>query len=147
MNKLLKEYNRFLQNIKEMSYIDWKIDKRLVEAGGLGKTVYYIPARGSCRIDWRLLHELAEGGRDVKVVTSRKYEPKLYPADRKTIEDAIFQFELYSLMVKPWQDPYYEELWNQLFPKDNQDARREFHTVNPYTDLASHWVYKSFEEG
>ena len=146
MNKLLKEYNRFLKNIKEMSYIDWKIDKRLVEAGGLGKMVYYIPARGSCRTNWRLLHELVEGSRDVRAVTSRKYEPKLYPVDRKTIQDAIFQFELYSLMVKPWQDPRYEELWNQLFPKDNQDVRREFHTVNPYTDLVSHWVYKSFEE-
>lgn len=144
--EMRKQYDKFLKNQREMHYIDWLIDKKLVEAGGLGKTIYILPARGGSRVNWGLLHELAGEGRDVQVVTTRRYEPKLYPADRKTIEDAIFQLKLYSLLAKPWQDPYYEALWNQLFPKDSQNTRREVHTANPYTDLASHWVYKSFAE-
>lgn len=144
--RLRAERDKLLKNMQEMSHLDWSIDKRLVEAGGRGNTIYILPARGGSRTNWWEIERLLKEGRDVRVVTTRKYEPKLYPMDRKTIQDAIFQLQLYSLLDKPWRDPRYEALWRQLFPEDTQNTRRELHAVNPYTDLASHWVYKSFEE-
>lgn len=109
---LRKQRDKFLKNMQEISHLDWRIDRRLVEAGGLGKTVYYLPARGSCRTDWKLLHELAEGGRDVQVVTVRKYDyPKLTAKDVDKIRESILEFKLYSELINPWREPFYQEMF------------------------------------
>lgn len=36
--------------MKNMTSISWKIEKRLLEAGGLGTVVYVIPARGGGKL-------------------------------------------------------------------------------------------------
>lgn len=118
---LRKEREKFLKNIREMTYCEWKIDKLLIEAGGLGKTVYILPARGGGTQfrTLRRINELLEEGRDVEPVTLRKYEtPKFSDKDISTIRESIQQFELYSKLVKPWRDPMYEHLFNDYELRD-----------------------------
>lgn len=52
-----------------MNGLDWKIQKRLLDVGGLGPVVYYIPARGVSRLSdvYRIL-ELRASGRTVVYV-------------------------------------------------------------------------------
>lgn len=49
-----------------MNCLDWKLHKKLLDAGGLGPMVYYIPARGMSRLSdaYRIL-ELCASGRTV----------------------------------------------------------------------------------
>lgn len=44
--EMRKQRDKFLKSLREMRYCDWLIDKKLTEAGGFGKTVYILPARG-----------------------------------------------------------------------------------------------------
>lgn len=115
--KLRKERDKFLKSLREVRYCDWLIDKKLVEAGGLGKTVYILPARGG-GTSFRTLkkiNDFIEEGRDVEVVTLRKHDyPKLSRKDIETIRESIQQFELYSQMVKPWRDPHLHGLFNDF---------------------------------
>lgn len=62
-----------------MTSRDWKIHKKLLDAGGLGPIVYIIPARGSSKFETerRRVEELIASGR--KVVYVR-------PDDRKRLQ-------------------------------------------------------------
>lgn len=114
--RLQEERDKLLKNMQEMSHLDWSIDKRLVEAGGRGKTIYYLPARGGSRTNWREIEKYLKEGRDVQIVTSRKPGPTLTAADYKVIENSIRQFKLYSELVKPWQDPMYADMFYDGHP-------------------------------
>jgi hypothetical protein len=69
--------------MKNMTSIFWKIEKKLLEAGGLGPVVYIIPARGSGKLSAereRVEKFLAKGrkvvyGRpDYDMLTPKQYE-------------------------------------------------------------------------
>ena len=102
--ELRKERDKFLKSLTEMSYYDYLIDRRLVEAGGLGKTVYICPARGGGRsTSIKRIVELMESGRDVKFVRasdickkpSRSYGP--YDSDLwDHLDSAVVQQTLYQ---------------------------------------------------
>ena len=129
--ELQKERKKFLKSLREMSYYDWLIDKRLVEAGGIGKMVYILPARGGgSYMALKRMHELE--GRDVEIVTlNKKSWPKLSSKDIETIRDSIQEFELYSKMVKPYRDPLYQELFKDFYPTEQYVVDPSW-TVDPY---------------
>lgn len=91
---LRKERDKFLKSIRETSYCDWKIEKTLTEAGGLGRTVYILPARGGGnRWFQETFEKHLEEGRDVEPVTLRKYEaPKLSSKDIEQLRELAFDF-------------------------------------------------------
>lgn len=73
-----EEREKFLKSLREMSHRDWQIEKKLVEAGGIGKTVYIYPARGQGH-SWRMQKDIEEflaKGKDVYVVTREKTATK-----------------------------------------------------------------------
>lgn len=90
--EMRKERDKFLKSLREMSYIDWKIDKTLIEAGGLGKTVYILPARGG-GTSFRTLQKIndfLEEGREVKVFKPAKISKDIIEFDSwKDIRDAL----------------------------------------------------------
>ena len=108
--ELRKEWEKFLKSLREMSYYEWRIDKTLTEAGGLGKTVYILPARGQ-RSPVGFIMKSLEEGRHIEFVTLKKYEmPRFSDKDISVIRNSIQQMELYSKLVNPWRDPMYQKL-------------------------------------
>ena len=104
-----------------MSYADWSIDKRLVEAGGIGKTVYILPARGGCRFPREALERYIKEGMDVEFVTLKKHNPpSLSNKDIQTIRDSIQQFELYSKLANPWKEPWFYEMFKDFYPEERK---------------------------
>lgn len=107
--EMRKERDKFLKSIREMNYQDWLIEKKLIEAGGLGKTVYVLPARGGGpNVSLSTLKKYYEEGRDIQVVTLRKYDwPKITARDVENV------------LSKPWRDPFYESpLYDYYLYKD-----------------------------
>lgn len=118
--KLRKERDKFLKSLKPGWYSEWVIHKKLIEAGGLGDTVYILPARGrgtSFRTLKRV-NELFEEGRDVQPVTLKKYEyPTLSEKDIEMARESIRQYELYSELINPWREPLYQQLFKDFYPE------------------------------
>lgn len=106
--EMRKERDKFLKSLREMSYLDWLIDKKLVEAGGLGKTIYILPARGG-GTSFRTLQKIndfLEEGRDVRVFKPAKISKDIIEFDSwKDIHDAICSY---------LDERVYEELRKQL---------------------------------
>ena len=102
--ELRKEREKFVKSLNEMNNHDWVIDKKLIEAGGLGKSVYIYPARGGGRnTSIERIMELIESGMDVKIVRAndickkpnRSYGP--YDSDLwDHLDDAVIQQTLYK---------------------------------------------------
>lgn len=67
---LRKERGKFLKSIKPGWYGEWVIYKKLIEAGGLGDTVYIVPARANNKVytQLELYKELFAKGKEIKVV-------------------------------------------------------------------------------
>lgn len=118
--KLRKERDKFLKSLKPGWYGEWTIHKKLIEAGGLGDTVYILPARGS-GTSFRTLNrinELFEEGRDVKCVTMRKQDlPKLTLKDIEDGWERIRQYQLYPQLINPWREPLYQLLVKDFYPE------------------------------
>ena len=104
--KLRKEVDKLVEDMAIMSHLEWRIDKRLIEESGLGKTLYYIPARGGCRMNWDMVNKLADECREIKLVLVSDYKP--YTLDPKVVRDAMEAFKLDSLMREPMRDPLYK---------------------------------------
>lgn len=111
--ELRKEREKFLKSLDEMRSCDWIIEKKLLEAGGLGKTVYIYPARGggqNASIERYL--ELIESGREVKFVRASDICKK--PARSYGPYDSDLWDHLDSVVT---QKKIYEELCRQEFQK------------------------------
>lgn len=135
--KLRKERDKFLKSLREVRYCDWLIDKKLVEAGGLGKTVYILPARGGgSSLSYRTLKKYYEDGRDVEVVTLRKYDyPKLSDKDVEMVRKATQDFEVYQKLANPWRPPLYsQEIFKDYYPTEPY-AFDPCWSVDPYGRL------------
>lgn len=117
--KLRKERDKFLKSLREMTYLDWSIDKKLVEAGGIGKTVYILPARGGgSNLSHRTIKRYFEEGRDVQFVTLKKQEPKICRDDIARIRDVVIDWDL---CYDRERQAIYEELHKQI---DEMIARK-----------------------
>lgn len=132
--KLRKERDKFLKSLKPGWYGEWVIHKKLIEAGGLGDTVYILPARGG-GTSFRTLkkiNDLLEEGRDVKFVTMRKQDlPKLTCRDVDVIRESIRQYELYSELINPWREPLYQQLFKDFDPQGGWTLDPSW-TIDPY---------------
>lgn len=135
--KLRKERNKFLKSLQEMTYLDWSIDKKLVEAGGIGKTVYILLARGGgSNLSHRTIKRYFEEGRDVQFVTLKKHNfPKLSSEDVETIRESMREFELYSKLANPWWPPFYQQkMFKDYYPEEPYTFDPCW-TVDPYGRL------------
>jgi hypothetical protein len=133
--KLRKERDKFLKSLKPGWYGEWTIHKKLIEAGGLGDTVYILPARG-CGTSFRTLkkiNDLLEEGRDVQPVTLNKYEwPVLSKEDIERMRESVQQFHSYSELVNPYRrDPFYHELFESFYSKECWTLDPSW-TIDPY---------------
>ena len=70
--ELCKIRDDFLKSLTTVRYCDYLIDKKLAEAGGLGKKVYIYLAIGTNRnISCKRIVEFLEEGRDVTIMNAR----------------------------------------------------------------------------
>jgi hypothetical protein len=131
--KLRQERDKFLKNLKPGWYEEWMIHKKLLEAGGLGDTVYILPARGG-GISFRKLKEindLIDDGRDVRPATLKTYEwPKLSEKDILSIREAIQDFTVYSELINPWKEPEYRKMFRDFYPTE-EFAFDPCYTIDP----------------
>jgi hypothetical protein len=134
---LRKEREKFLESLREMTYREWKINRRLIEAGGLGKTVYFLPARGGQRSSLPFIKKCFEEGRDVEFITPKKYDyPKLSSKDIETIREYTEQFELYRRLVNLQQVSAYQELlkdFDYFTPVYTIDSNDDYYFDPAYT--------------
>lgn len=129
--EMRKHRDKFLKSLKETSYLDWQIDKRLIEAGGLGKTVYILPARGG-GTSFRTLkkiNDFLEEGRDVTLVRPNKNRVVFdswndIPLD---LFDQTLQGKIYAQFTKHLiseyekkltQDPVFDMEWKPIVRPD-----------------------------
>lgn len=134
--EMRKERDKFLKNLREMSYLDWLIDKKLVEAGGLGKTIYILPARGG-GTSFRTLkkiNDFLEEGRDVKVFK----QDKITFDSWKDIHDALCGYldeRVYEELRKPLIQEYIATLdpvYKSEFKINTLPDAYMFHTPREY---------------
>ena len=135
--ELRKEREKFLKSLNEMRSCDWIIEKKLLDAGGLGKTVYIYPARGGGRntsIERYL--ELIESGREVKLVRAsdickkpaRNYGP--YDSDLWDHLDSAFTQKLCDECIR--KDMVEQlRLYVDLFKPKNKIVMDSWN-VNPF---------------
>ena len=123
---LCRERDKFLKSLQETNYHDWLIDKKLVEAGGVGKNVYLYLARGNGK--WRDIDKYLkylEEGRDVTVVNAKDAFTK--PPKHDYILDPCFairhdgSLRLLEVSVIPTYETYHTNRY--IFePKIRTDA-------------------------
>lgn len=91
--ELCKEREKFINSLGTKRSCDWAIERKLLEAGGVGDTVYiHVPRGGGRRESIEQYFKLIESGRDVKVVNAK------------------------DIFVKPNRSygPYDHDLWDHL---------------------------------
>lgn len=127
---LRSQKEKCLKSIATTRYCDWVIHKKLLEAGGLGDTVYIYPARGGGRLypQLELYKKLMEEGRDVKVV---KVHDR--PLNVEKFKEVVLDRDLWC------SNPMNERLAEQLgeYVRDfyrkriTHDLETRWHTCNP----------------
>ena len=152
--KLRKERDKFLKSLREMNYREWLIDKKLTEAGGLGKTVYIHVGRGNGKTH-RILEQIAEleaMGKEVHVVTLNKPEPKLRMDDIEKIKETILDWDLYcnreNQAMNETVDKYIHEQIMRRFSEDIvkqwANEKRWITTVCPDSYIFDHKTYADY---
>ena len=135
------------------SNLPWKIHKRLLDAGGLGDTVYILPARGNGKIEAQrqLVEDLLKKGKDVVLLPledlrNARTKPAPVPdfdllleEDRlsrangivKAIQDAI---DVLKKKERPMYLPEYEMLKDFYVLDKTKEATPYLHWIksNPY---------------
>ena len=72
--EMRKQRDDFLKSLCITRHGDWLIEKKLIEVGGIGKTVYVLPARGGSVGVLSMLNDLIKEGRDVKIIRPATYD-------------------------------------------------------------------------
>ena len=117
------EYEKFLKDLREMSYLDWLIEKKLVEAGGLGKRVYISLPRcnGKTFTLMKRMEELEAKGHEVYFTTSMKQYPWPKRTEIEKIKECVIDRDLYPL--RDWRaTPYQLELYRDFGLKTKRNS-------------------------
>lgn len=91
---LLKERDKFIKSLSNKRSCDWLIEKKLLDAGGLGDHVYLYLARGQSRqrsMEEYLRH--VEAGRDVTIVNAKEAFVKPFTMRDVVIDKDILESE------------------------------------------------------
>lgn len=130
------QMDKFLIDISKKRHCDWAIEKKLLEGGGTGNTVYILQARGGGKSIWthETVEDLSEEGRDVVAV--RKYDFKLSGKDVEAIRGYEQQLDLYSKLTRPvaYFDPYKQGMFCDWFPTEEYNLEPSW-TIDPYGQL------------
>ena len=100
--ELKLQKDKFLKSLDTMRHCDWAIEKKLIEAGGLGKSVYIYPARANGKMETqrRLVEKYLKEGRDV-VYLKPVHKTKLDRSNLDKIRELIVDPDpLYTLFNK-----------------------------------------------
>lgn len=142
---LLSERDKFLKDLRETRYCDWVIHKKLLEAGGLGDTVYIYPARGGGRLypQLELYKNLMEEGRDVKVV---KVHDR--PLNVEKFKEVILDRDLYrSGPIDRYRadalGEYLHESMRKYLQKERENWKPIIQTTSSVYDYPGikHWLW------
>ena len=109
---LSNEYDKFLKDIREMSNRDWLIEKKLVEAGGIGRKIYLHIGRGHGKTFTLLNHikELRAKGKEVHIVDYRDSSPKPNRDAIERIKECIIDLDLCPLNpIRQVQHEFFDE--------------------------------------
>lgn len=81
-----------------MTSSDWKIHKKLLDAGGLGSVVYILPARanGKMAAEREMVDELLASGRKVVYVRPEKKPVRGITLAGVLLDDGILSWERYE---------------------------------------------------
>lgn len=96
---------------------DWKIHKKLVDAGGLGPVVYILPPRANRNLvaEHARYLELLAGGRTVVYVR---------PSDQKRLQGSRKQWMLRDYdVLTPEAYERAEQIWNEFWKNERKGER------------------------
>lgn len=96
--ELRKERDKFLKSLKPGWYVDWLIQKKAIEAGGVGDTIYILPVRGGSKFPYDRIEKYIEEGRDVQFVHMARGNGKWRTVDRYLEEKELLleKLDLYG---------------------------------------------------
>lgn len=130
-------YNEFLKDQKDMPYRDWSIEKKLVEAGGLGKKVYIHVGRGHGKTFTLLRHieELEAKGKEVHIVDYRDSAVRTRPLNIEKIKEAVIDWDLMSNRERDWCKPLYYTSFTWETEREKEHKTRQELCVIPWEYL------------
>lgn len=129
--ELRKQRDKFLKSLKPGWYVDWLIQKKALEAGGVGDTIYILPARGGSKFPYERIEKYIEEGRDVQVVTSRKQEPKVTRKDVDWFLELLLDRDRDLYCPDPYKDALALYLYASYTRKEPTKSIR-ITSANPY---------------
>ena len=150
---LRKEHGKFLKSIKPGWYGEWVIYKKLIDAGGLGDTVYIVPARANNKVHTQLelYKELFAKGKEIKVV-------RLEDQQRVRTKPApVPDFDLFTPEHKKLVDEFIDSIRKAQTELKNKPAYDQYSFFTDYYALSDdyyiepnamwlkqypHWTYK-----
>lgn len=150
-------YNEFLKEQRDMSNRDWLIEKKLVEAGGIGRKVYLHIGRGHGKTFTLMNHiaELEAKGHEVHIVDYRNSSPKLNRDDIERIKECVIDWDLMSNRDYGWRKSLYDMSFDWEIKWENERKKRQELCVIPWESLErdlfkrhyfGKWYYSEEEE-
>ena len=136
--EMRKQRDKFLKSLREKRHGDWLIEKKLLEGGGLGDTVYIYPARANGKVytQLKLYKELLAKGKNVEFVTFKKPEPKPHSKNIERLKELVSDPDM---LLSDRADRYFAELIGEHI---HAEFRQHLLTNNPYLDPVYHFDYK-----
>lgn len=138
-----REYQRFLKDQREMTYRDWIIEKKLVEAGGLGRRVYIHVGRGNGKTATLIRHieELESKGKEVCIVDYRNSSPRPKREDIDKLKECLLDWDLLANRDYGWRKPLYDTSFIWDTDREKERKKRQEFCVIPWEYL-EHNLFK-----
>ena len=93
------QYKKFINGLSKMRTPEWKIYKKLVDAGGIGQHVFMYPARGCCKTSLMLdmYAKYINVGQEVHIITSKDWRKDLRAEQNELNKDIMLDRDLYPV--------------------------------------------------
>jgi hypothetical protein len=126
------QYNKFLKDLRETTYLDWLIEKKLVEAGGLGKRVYISLPRCNGKTFTLMKRKEELEAKDIEVCfTNYRDSAKKQPTldDIAKVREYMIDWDLISNLTSRRSEPTYLEMLRDF---EFRKAKKQQLEVIPY---------------
>lgn len=142
---LLSERDKFLKDLQKTRYCDWIIHKKLLDGGGLGRTIYIHPARaeGKYFTQLELYKKFIEDDREIRVV--KAYEK---PVNLQKFKEVVLDRDLYlSGSINQYRadalDEYLHESMRKYLQKERENWKPIIRTTSSVCDdpYTKHWLW------
>ena len=139
-----EELIRFSKSLREKTYFEWWVHKTLTEAGGVGDTVYILPARGGGKgsspedIAEMYAHYKA-AGKDVRLIRKSNLPEETLMGSVKHLreigiirdKDVIAEMQTYDYFGLKWEKRILENIYYKYDPSFIRPETYNL-TNNPY---------------